>query len=38
MSDMALSGILLWRGALSSEVARATTIEAGVARSGSRYW
>jgi hypothetical protein len=34
MSDVALSGILLWRGALPSEVARATTIEAGVAGGG----
>jgi hypothetical protein len=32
---MALGGILLWRGALSSEVARATTVEAGVAGGGS---
>jgi hypothetical protein len=35
MSDMALSGILLRRGALPSEVARATTVEAGVAGGGS---
>jgi hypothetical protein len=35
MSDVALSGILLWSGALPSEVAHATTIEAGVARGGS---
>jgi hypothetical protein len=35
MSDVALSGILLRSGALSSEVARATTIEAGVAGGGS---
>jgi hypothetical protein len=35
MSDVALSGILLRCGALSSEVARVTTIEAGVARGGS---
>jgi hypothetical protein len=34
MSDMALSGILLWCGAVSSEVARATTVEAGVAGGG----
>jgi hypothetical protein len=31
MSDIALCGSLLRRGALSSEVARATTVEAGVA-------
>jgi hypothetical protein len=31
MSDMVLSGVLLWRGALSSQVARVTTVEAGVA-------
>jgi hypothetical protein len=35
MSDMALSGILLRRGALPSEVARATTVEAGVVGGGS---
>jgi hypothetical protein len=34
MSDVALSGILLRRGALSSKVARATTVEAGVAGGG----
>jgi hypothetical protein len=34
MSDVALSGILLWCGALSSEVAQVTTVEAGVARGG----
>jgi hypothetical protein len=34
MSDVALRGILLWRGALLREVARATTVEAGVARGG----
>jgi hypothetical protein len=28
MSDVALSGILLWHGALSSEVARTTIVEA----------
>jgi hypothetical protein len=35
MSDVALRGSLLRCGALSSEVARATTVEAGVARGGS---
>jgi hypothetical protein len=35
LSDVALSSILLRRGALSSEVARVTTVEAGVARGGS---
>jgi hypothetical protein len=35
MSDVALSGILLRSGALSSEVTRATTVEAGVAGGGS---
>jgi hypothetical protein len=34
MSDVALRGIILWRGALSSEVARVTTVEAGVAEEG----
>jgi hypothetical protein len=34
MSDVTLSGILLWRGALSSKVARAITVEAGVAGGG----
>jgi hypothetical protein len=34
MSDVALRGILLWRGALSSEVAQATTVEAGVTGGG----
>jgi hypothetical protein len=34
MSDMTLSGILLWHGALLSEVARATIVEAGVAGGG----
>jgi hypothetical protein len=34
MSDVVLSDILLWRGALSSEVARATTTEAVVAGGG----
>jgi hypothetical protein len=34
VSDVALSGILLQRRALSSEVARATTVEAGVAGGG----
>jgi hypothetical protein len=35
MSDVALSGVLLWHGALSSEVARAATVETGVAGGGS---
>jgi hypothetical protein len=35
MSDVALSGLLLWRGALLSEVARVTTVEEGVAGGGS---
>jgi hypothetical protein len=35
LSDVALSGILLRRGALPSKVAQATTIEAGVAVGGS---
>jgi hypothetical protein len=35
MGDVALSGILLRRGVLSSKVARTTTVEAGVAESGS---
>jgi hypothetical protein len=35
MGDVALSGILLRRGALLSEVPRATPVEAGVARGGS---
>jgi hypothetical protein len=30
MIGMALSGVLLWRGALSSEVARAITVKEGV--------
>jgi hypothetical protein len=34
MGDVALRGGLLRRGALSSEVARATTVEAGVAEGG----
>jgi hypothetical protein len=34
MGDVALSGILLWHGALSSEVAKETTVEVGVARGG----
>jgi hypothetical protein len=34
MSDVALRGILLWRGALSSEVVQATTVEAGAAEGG----
>jgi hypothetical protein len=39
MSDVTLSGILLWRRALSSEVARETTVEAGVAGGGpSSQW
>jgi hypothetical protein len=37
LSDVALSGILLRSGALSSEVAQATTVEAGVAGGGSSY-
>jgi hypothetical protein len=32
---VALSGVLLWRGALWSKVARVTTVEAGVAGGGS---
>jgi hypothetical protein len=35
MGDVALSGILLGHGALSSEVDQATTVEAGVAGGGS---
>jgi hypothetical protein len=35
MADVALSGILLGRGALSCEVARAATVEAGMAGGGS---
>jgi hypothetical protein len=35
MDDVALRGSLLRRGALSSKVARATTVEAGVAGGGS---
>jgi hypothetical protein len=35
MGDVALSGILLGCGALSCEVARATTVEAGMVRGGS---
>jgi hypothetical protein len=35
MGDVSLSGVLLWSGALSSEVAQATTIEVGVAGGGS---
>jgi hypothetical protein len=35
MGDMALSGFLLRLGALSREVARATTVEAGMAGGGS---
>jgi hypothetical protein len=34
MGDVALRGILLRRGSLLSEVARATTVEAGVAGGG----
>jgi hypothetical protein len=33
--DVALSGILLWRSALPSEVPRATTVEADVVRGSS---
>jgi hypothetical protein len=36
MGDMALSGILLWRGSLPSKVARMATVEAGVAEGGPR--
>jgi hypothetical protein len=36
MGDVALRGILLRCGALSSEVARAITIEAGVAGGGAQ--
>jgi hypothetical protein len=35
VSDVALSGILLRCGALSSEAAQATTVEAGVTEGGS---
>jgi hypothetical protein len=35
MGDVALSGVLLGRGTLSHEVARAATVEAGMARGGS---
>jgi hypothetical protein len=35
MGDVALSGFLLGRGALSREVARAATVEAGMAEGGS---
>jgi hypothetical protein len=35
VSDVALSGIVLRHGALSSEVARVTTVEEGVAGGGS---
>jgi hypothetical protein len=35
MGDVALSGVFLGRGALSREVARAATIEAGMAGGGS---
>jgi hypothetical protein len=38
MNDVALSGILLWRSALSSEVARVTTIKAGVTEGGPNGW
>jgi hypothetical protein len=39
MGDVALSGILLWHEALSSEVARAATVEVGVSGGGpSRGW
>jgi hypothetical protein len=34
MGDVALSGVLLVRGALSSEMAQVTTVEAGVAGGG----
>jgi hypothetical protein len=35
MTDMALSGVLLWSGALLGEVANTTTVEADVAGGGS---
>jgi hypothetical protein len=35
MGDVALSDFLLWRGALSREVAQADTVEAGMAGGGS---
>jgi hypothetical protein len=35
MSDMALGGTLLWRGALLSKMALATTVEEGMAGGGS---
>jgi hypothetical protein len=38
MSDVALSSILLWNGALPSEVACATTVEAGAAKGSSNGW
>jgi hypothetical protein len=37
MSDVALRVILLWRGALSSEVARTTTVEAAVAGGAGKH-
>jgi hypothetical protein len=38
MGDVALSGVLLGRGALSRKVARVATIEAGMAGGGSSGW
>jgi hypothetical protein len=38
MSDVALGGVLLGRGALSCEVARSATVEAGMAGGGSSGW
>jgi hypothetical protein len=38
MVDVALCGSHLWRGALSSEVARATTVEADVVEDGPSSW
>jgi hypothetical protein len=38
MTDVALGYVLLRCGALSSEVARATTVEVGVTGGGSRGW
>jgi hypothetical protein len=35
MGDVALSGVLLGRGALSREMARAAIVEAGMAEGGS---
>jgi hypothetical protein len=38
MGDVALSGVLLGRGALSREVARAATVRVGTAGGGSSGW